>query len=126
MIAEIALATALLSQAPEAKPDNRYLDSGNARVWRGVPPHAREVWFCIRRHESIEAGHWTAANPRSSASGAGQWLDSTWRSLAKWIPEARPYSRAKYAPPRVQDLVFVHVYNHHGLRMWHGTWCPGT
>lgn len=109
----------------------RYLDSNVTAVWAGASARERTVWLCIRRHESLHAGHWRAHNPRSSASGAGQWLDSTWRGVARWIRfdgtyVARSYSRAMDAPNWIQDLAYRHVYAHGGLRMWHGTWCPGT
>lgn len=108
-----------------------FLDSNYEPVWDRVSVGARSVWLCIRKHESIMAGHYTAQNPVSSASGAGQWLDSTWRGVAYWVKVhnkyvARKYSRAKYAPAWVQDAAFVHVYKHGGLSMWRGTGCSGT
>lgn len=109
----------------------RFHDSGVQEVWRGVPARARLVWLCIRRHESLHSGHYRAANPNSSASGAGQWIDSTWRGVARWVKVdgkfvARKYSRAMHAPAWVQDAAFVHVWKHDGLSMWRGTYCPGT
>jgi hypothetical protein len=137
VIAALAFATVVYATAVDREPQpsrgvaNRWQDSGVVEVWRGASMAERSVWACIRRHESLMAGHWTAANPRSTASGAGQWLDSTWRGVAHWVTwrgqyVARGYSRAKYAPPWVQDLTFRHVYARHGLSMWHGTGCVGT
>jgi hypothetical protein len=108
-----------------------WLDSGYKPVWSRVSSYARGVWKCIREHESISAGHYRAENPYSTASGAGQWIDSTWRGVAHWVKVdgryvARKYSRAAYAPAWVQDAVFVHVYRHGGLSMWSGTYCAGT
>lgn len=79
-------------------------------------------WFlsCVRAHES--RGDYTAQNPSSTASGAYQFLDSTWRNVA---PKAGfpGYSRAKYAPPRVQDHVALWLYNNGGKSAWNGTGC---
>lgn len=103
----------------------------NADIWIGVPKRVRHVWRCIRFHESYHSGHYRAKNPRSTASGAGQWIDSTWRGVAKWVKVdgkyvARQYRHAKDAPAWVQDAAFLHVYRHGGLHMWRGTHCPGT
>lgn len=86
------------------------------------------IWLCIRRHESMS---YTGENPVSTASGAGQWLNSTWDGLKKWVKVngkfvAKQYDEAKDAPAWVQDAAFLHVYKQGGLSMWHGTWCPGT
>jgi len=116
---------------PSRSVANRWADSGVVSIWAGASKHERDVWRCIRRHESMQAGHWKASNPRSTASGAGQWLDSTWRGVSHWVTwrgqyVARGYRRAKDAPPWIQDLTFRHVYKHGGLHMWAGTGCPGT
>ncbi len=115
-------------QRPNRGMTGQFLDSNVPAVWRGVPDRVRAVWLCVRRHESMT---YTGQNPVSSASGAGQWIDSTWRGVARWVKVdgqyvARTYSRAKHAPAWVQDAAFIHVYDHGGLRMWHGTDCPGT
>lgn len=106
----------------------RYQDSNVREVWEGVPHNVRMIWLCIRRHESMS---YTGENPVSTASGAGQWLNSTWDGLKEWVKVngefvARSYDEAKDAPAWVQDAAYLHVYRHGGLRMWHGTWCPGT
>jgi hypothetical protein len=118
-------------QRPTRGGASRYLDSNVPAVWRGVPQKARLTWLCIRRHESLHSGHYTAANPSSSARGAGQWIRGTWQGVARWVRVdgkyvARGYSTADQAPAWVQDAAFVHVWKRGGLSMWHGTGCPGT
>jgi hypothetical protein len=142
VIAAAALVLGLLATAPDDRAPHRHLtvsrsaqnrwhDSGIVEVWRGASSHERAVWLCIRAHESLGAGHWTAQNGSSSASGAGQWIDSTWRGVARWVTfrgkhVARGYTRARYAPPWIQDLAFRHTYARGGLSMWAGTHCAGT
>jgi len=131
MLPDLILTLALHSGERHAAPTdapNRWRDSGVHRVWDGVPTHARDIWACIRRHESIEAGHYRAANRSSSATGAGQWLLSTWTGVKRYVKVdgryvARQYRQAKDAPPWVQDAAFIHVWRHNGLRMWAGTHC---
>ena len=106
----------------------RYQDSNVYRVWRGATHRERLTWLCIRRHESMS---YAGENPTSTASGAGQWLLSTWTGLKRWVKVdgvfvARTYREAKDAPAWVQDAAFRHVYKRHGLAMWHGTGCEGT
>lgn len=114
----------------------QYDDSNHPDVWRGATDYERSLWLCIRRHESITVGHYTAENPISTASGAGQWLNGTWDGLKMWVKVngdfvAKRYDEAKDAPAWVQDAAFRHVYKRHqitgsGLQMWRGTNCPQT
>lgn len=116
--------------APAAAKPNRWMDSGHL-VWDTAPRWIRDLGFCIRKHESIHSGHYNAENPISTASGAYQFLDGTWRGNAKWTKVngkyvARQYSRASDAPDWVQDAVFIHSIKNGGIKAWHGTWCRGT
>lgn len=87
-------------------------------------PDVSGHWFlrCVRAHESDTAGSYRAQNPRSTASGAYQFLDSTWRNVS--TKAGFPgYSRAIHAPPRVQDHVALWLYNSGGKSAWNGTGC---
>lgn len=113
--------------SPSRGQSNRWLDSGVSRVWNHAPQWIRDLGLCVRKHESIRVGHYTANNP-SGASGAYQFMPSTWRGNARYTPGAQQYanSRPSSAPPWVQDAVFVHAIQQGGIHAWHGTWCPGT
>lgn len=73
----------------------------------GVP-----VLEAIKTCESI--GNYTATNPASTASGAYQFLDSTWRSLRA----SAGYARAKDAPAAVQDAAAIELYRAQGTTPW--------
>ncbi len=75
---------------------------------------------CVRNHESVNAGLYKAQNPSSSASGAYQFIDATWRHYAKRLGYS--YARAVYAPPAVQDRVFRLAASESPLH-WKGTNC---
>lgn len=84
---------------------------------------AHPFLVCVRAHESDTAGGYLAQNPTSTASGAYQYLDSTWRvvSAAAGHPG---YARAIYAPWWVQDAVTYHRAIVLGERRhWNGTGC---
>lgn len=62
----------------------------------------------IREHES--GGNYTAKNPNSTASGAYQFLDSTWASEAKAAGYAQyANGRAADAPSQIQDAVAAYM-----------------
>jgi muramidase (phage lysozyme) len=93
----------------------------------------RDLGLCIRKHESINVGHYNAENPVSTASGAYQFIQATWDGNAKWAKFAGRYVAREYvgkpasaAPAGVQDIVFVHAIKQGGIRAWYGTNCPGT
>ena len=103
---------------------NRYQDS-NSDVWKGVPKWIRELSLCIRKHESLNMGHYEAENPTSTASGAYQMIYRFWHGNAKWVPIAKRDAKgpAGNAPARVQDAVFIHSIRNGGVLAWKGTSC---
>lgn len=115
-------------QRPNRGGAGRWLDSNMPEVWDGASYRERSVWLCIRRHESINHGHYKAENPGSTASGAGQWLNGTWDGLKVWVKVdgkfvARQYDEAKDAPAWAQDAAFRHVWKQGDLSMWTNTHC---
>ena len=70
------------------------------------------VLSAIRECES--GGDYRAENPNSTASGAYQFLDSTWQTL----DAAQGYSRAKNAPKSVQDAAAQELYAQAGTSPW--------
>lgn len=95
-----------------------------------------DVLANIKQHES--GGNYRAQNPQSSASGAYQFIDSTWQNLLKrYHPElAGQYRHAKDAPPQVQDEIATRyandTYQHYGTlaaipSVWYvGSYKPGS
>ena len=82
---------------------------------------------CVRQHESDRGPYphvngYTAQNPRSTASGAYQFLDSTWRNIAPKVG-AGQYARAKDAPWWVQDDAALWMINNGWRSAWNGTGC---
>ena len=67
-----------------------------------------------------ESGHnYTVQNPHSSASGAFQYLDSTWSAYG--YASKYGVSRAMYATPAQQDAAFVDTYNRSGTSPWNAS-----
>lgn len=68
-----------------------------------------QILAAIRQHES--GGNYTAKNPYGSASGAYQFIDSTWRSvLGQIAPQlVGTYPTAASAPPALQDQAARHM-----------------
>jgi hypothetical protein len=50
-------------------------------------------------------GDYNAKNPNSTASGAYQFIDSTWRASTKKYGIGQQYPTARSAPPEIQDAV---------------------
>lgn len=72
----------------------------------------------IRQAES--GGDYTAKNPNSTASGAYQFLDSTWSQAAKasGVQGATQYVHAGDAPPATQDAVASYTLRTQGVAPW--------
>jgi hypothetical protein len=107
---------------PAPKPPSTGSWASTADVWAKWPAWVQTFALCVAKHESWHAGLWTAQNPYSTASGFAQWLDGTWRShsLAAGLGG---YSRAMYAPPRIQAAVFARAVTKFGPSAWSGTNC---
>jgi hypothetical protein len=94
-----------------------------------IPSVVRVFGRCVINHESRYAkpSPYRAQNPHSTASGAYQFINKTWRHYQTLAGFGGRYSRAKYAPPLVQDLVFAaaikrgHYYHWRGTHCGHGT-----
>ena len=75
---------------------------------------------CVKHHES--RGDYRAQNPHSSASGAYQFIRSTWRNVSRSAGHPG-YPTAASAPAWVQDAVAVHTLRTVGRSPWAGTGC---
>lgn len=76
----------------------------------------------VKRFES-GGGDYGAKNPHSTASGAYQFVDSTWRNYANQMGiDTNQFPTAMSAPAPVQDAVFQHAVKTRGLGDWT---CPG-
>jgi hypothetical protein len=93
-----------------------------AQAAPAAPAHNPPGGFlaCVRRHES--GGNYQAKNPVSTASGAYQYLDSTWRTMSARAGHSG-YGSARSAPPWVQDAVAVYTVNSGWSSAWNGTGC---
>lgn len=85
------------------------------------------VLTCIRHHESDRGAYphtngYAAKNSRSTASGAYQFLNSTWRNVSS-AAGYPGYSEARQAPWYVQDAVAKWVIDHQGRSAWRGSGC---
>jgi hypothetical protein len=78
-----------------------------AGVNRGAPGGPRseveQILSTIRTRES--RGDYNAQSPASSASGAYQFIDSTWKGLTKKYGMGQEFGKAKLAPKEIQDAI---------------------
>ena len=88
------------------------------------PQHSPPGGFlaCVRRRES--GGDYTAENSTSTASGAYQFLDSSWRTLSARAGYGGYGGHAAYAPPEVQDAVAVWTVENIGRSPWYSASKP--
>ena len=86
---------------------------GNARLMNASlstdTPSTTENASVEQIREALKAkessGDYTAESDSSSASGAYQYIDSTWKSVTSKYGIGQEYARAKDAPPEIQDEV---------------------
>lgn len=104
--AERAAAAAARPPAPPPAPSS----SG------GMPAILLRIAGCESGSGPSSFGSYTARNPRSSASGRWQFIDSTWRAWgdSRW-------ARAYLAPPAVQDAAALRLYRASGTSPWNAS-----
>jgi len=95
----------------EAEP-SEVLPERNPRYWKeasfaeGIPAEDSNVEAILKTIRVRESGeNYSVKNPNASASGAYQFIDSTWRSLTNKFGVGTEYKSARSAPPEVQDAV---------------------
>jgi hypothetical protein len=115
---------------PDATPSATQRPPSPSRsVWSRTPAWVKSFAACVIDHESA---NWPYdGNPRpyearrtdgGTASGAYQYIDSTWRSHSRQAGFPG-YAHAYLAPPRVQDAVFAWSVTRSGTGHWNGTGC---
>lgn len=127
-----AIVSLLTACAPSATCDQACADAVNTTISARNAIRLDPFLTCVRHHES-DRGQWpyvggysTAENPRSTASGAYQFLDSTW-TVASTQAGYGGYRRALDAPDWIQDAVAYDLAIVRGQRShWHGTGCAGS
>ena len=118
-------------QISQAEVDFHKQDVGN-RVAAAIEDQRRATQrhpflTCVRHHESDRGAYphingYGAQNPYSSASGAYQFINSTWRNVSARSGHGG-YATAASAPWYVQDAVALWLYNNGGRSAWNGTGC---
>lgn len=90
----------LSNQSQSTSDDNTNLDLTNATQ---VDAATDKILQTIRTKES--SNNYKEQSKSSSASGAYQFIDSTWKNLTKKYNIGTEYDRAVMAPPNIQDAV---------------------
>jgi hypothetical protein len=90
--------------------------SGGPLTYMTPPPGTEQALSLIAQYES--GFNPLAKNPKSTASGEWQFIDSTWREYAKLIPGASQFATARDAPERIQHDVAAQALAHEGFGPW--------
>jgi hypothetical protein len=94
---------AMGAEAPPAPASTGTGDNAPSNQPLNVTGTTGQILATIRKRESN--GNYQAQARGSSASGAYQFIDSTWRAMARKFNIGTEYPRAVAAPPAVQDAV---------------------
>lgn len=106
------------TRAPAPPPASPAAPSG---AGASMPSLLRRIGGCESSGRPDGPLRWQADNPTSSASGAFQILDSTWRGWARSYGAdvgAGQYARARHAPADVQTTVARRAFDAQGTRPW--------
>lgn len=115
-VAVIGLATTLVSPADAQAPSLADV------IAFGTVHHP--FFVCVRAHESDEAGGYVAQNPSGDASGAYQFLDSTWAGVWRRLLDREPPTREAWrASPYDQGLAAGAAFIHGEQSHWNGSGC---
>lgn len=98
-----ASSTAPTQQSAGSQPSG--LSPVQAEASDSSNPEIEKILATIRTRES--GGNYAISNPNpnSTASGAYQFIDKTWKNLTKKYGIGTEFNRAKDAPPNIQDEV---------------------
>jgi hypothetical protein len=98
-----ASSTAPTQQSAGSQPSG--LSPVQAEASDSYNPEIEKILATIRTRES--GGNYSVPNPNpnSTASGAYQFIDKTWKNLTKKYGIGTEFNRAKDAPPNIQDEV---------------------
>jgi len=128
--AEVANEIAGVVPGTNSETANKDNQIGGDKDGTKISADAKQIMAAIRTHES--GGNYQIASPGSTASGAYQFLDSSWKELSKKYGIGTEYKRAKDAPREVQDAVaakFVEEIlkaNNNDVRAVFKTWYTGN
>jgi hypothetical protein len=91
------------SEVTDANKEKDKDKSGTSTSGVNASADAKQIMAAIRTHES--GGNYTISSPGSTASGAYQFLDDSWKNLTKKYGIGQEYARAKMAPKDIQDAI---------------------
>ncbi len=101
--------------AAKAREDSRVAAPRTSAPAGNVGGILARIRGCESGSGPSSAGDYGAKNPRSSASGAYQFLDSTWRSVTGLAAPASAH------PPSVQDAAAARLYASSGTTPWNAS-----
>ena len=77
-------------------------------------PTASEASLLSQIAQNESGGNYAATNPASTASGAYQFIDSTWQWVSQHTGAGTQYGSAAQAPPAVQDINALWLLRNYG------------